>query len=395
MKPRSKVITHLLVAVVAIVLFVSPLCGQDQQPSPADNPNARQLNMLVLGDSILWGQGLTEPHKTTAQVKQWLKDNTNREVNEQVVAHSGAVIGAPQSPLNQPVPTDGEVSFALPTVNQELDRAQNLYPDPSQVDLVLLNGCINDVDVRNLLNAANSVDEIKRMTTERCGAPMQALLRRVMSSFPSAHAIFTGYFPIISERTPNSLLMTAVARMFYQPGRQSSGIKLKELHKRLIAVSRVWYQTSNETLSDDADKINAELSAKGSKQRVLFAEVPFPAEYSFNTRETHLWGFDASFLRKLLAILTLGRVTLKTNDERRNQRINSCNDFYERNPGESVAQKNERERRRMLCRYASLGHPNRKGATVYTEAICARLQALLKESGWLRPQPGTKPASVP
>jgi lysophospholipase L1-like esterase len=395
MKPFSHFMKHPLVAAVTIVFVLSAsICGQSPTPLTPDKPAGSQLNMLVLGDSIMWGQGLNEQHKAWYQVKSWLKENTNRDVRETIEAHSGALVGVSDVPWSNDLQPDGEVSSAVPTVNHELDRALRSYANPSQVDLVLVDGCINDVDVRNLLNAANSSDDVKRMATEKCGMPMQALLRRVANSFPSAHVIVTGYFPIISERTPNSLLMKAMARMFYQPGPKPAKLKQKDLRENLITVSRTWYQASNAALGGAADKVGAELVAKGSRQRLLFVEIPFPAEYSFNAPETRLWGFNASFLRKLLAILTLGKVTLKTNDDRRRQRVASCNEQYQRLAGETASQRGTREMRRMLCWYASLGHPNRKGAAIYADAIVGKLKSLMAETGWLREQTGTRPVTA-
>ncbi len=385
MKPFSHFMKHPLVAVVAIILILSSvISGQSPAPLTPDKPAARQLNMLVLGDSIMWGQGLNEQNKAWYRVKSWLKENTSRDVRENIEAHSGALVGVNDVPWSNDSPRDGEVSSAVPTVNHELDRALKSYADPSQVDLVLVDGCINDVDVRNLLNAANSSDDVKRMATEKCGMPMQALLRRVANAFPSAHVIVTGYFPIISEKTPNSLLMKAMARMFYQPGPRPAKLKQRDLRENLIAVSRTWYQASNAALSDAVEKVTAELVTKGSRQRVLFVEIPFPPEYSFNAPETRLWGFNASFLRKLLAVLTLGRVTLPTNDEQQRQRVASCNEQYKRPASETDSQKGTREMRRMLCRYASLGHPNRKGSAIYADAIVGKLKSLIAETGWLR-----------
>lgn len=395
MKPFSHFMKHPLVAVVAIILILSSaISGQSPVPLTPDKPAARQLNMLVLGDSIMWGQGLNEQNKAWYRVKSWLKETTNRDVRENVEAHSGAVVGVNDVPWSNDSPRDGEVSSAVPTVNHELDRALRSYASPSQVDLVLLDGCINDVDVRNLLNAANSSDDVKRMATEKCGRPMQALLRRVANAFPSAHVIVTGYFPIISEKTPNSLLMKAMARMFYQPGPRPAKLKQRDLRENLIAVSRTWYQASNAALGDAVEKVTAELAVKGSRQRVLFVEIPFPPEYSFNAPETRLWGFNASFLRKLLAVLTLGRVTLPTNDEQQRQRVASCNEQYKRPASETDSQKGTREMRRMLCRYASLGHPNRQGSAIYADAIVGKLKSLITETGWLREQTGTRPATT-
>jgi len=395
MKPFSHFMKHPLVTAVAISLVLASSVGaQSAQPLSSDQPAARQFNLLVLGDSIMWGQGLIEQHKAWYQVKSWLKENTSRDVRENVAAHSGAVVGVNDTAPLDYTPPDGEVSSGVPTVNHELDRALRSYASPVQVDLVLLDGCINDVDVRNLLNAANSSDDVKRMATEKCGLPMQALIRRVADSFPSAHVIVTGYFPIISEKTPNSLLMNAMARMFYQPGPKPAKQKPKDLREGLITVSRTWYQASNAELGAAVDKVTAELAAKGSRQRVLFVEIPFPPEFSFNARETRLWGFNASFLRKLLAVLTLGRVTLDTNDERQRQRVASCNALYQKPAGEKPNQKGEREYRRLLCRYASLGHPNRKGSAIYADAIVGKIKYLIAETGWLRAETGTRPATA-
>ena len=384
------------VNVVAIGLVLSAaISGQSPPPLTTDQPASGQFNLLVLGDSIMWGQGLIEQHKAWYQVKTWLKENTSRDVRENVEAHSGAVVGVNDVPWSNDAPPDGEVSSAVPTVNHELDRALRSYASPSQVDLVLVDGCINDVDIRNLLNAANSSDDVKRMATAKCGMPMQALIRRVANSFPSAHVIVTGYFPIISEKTPDSLLMKAMARMFYQPGQKPAKLKPKDLRANLIAASRTWYQASNAALGDAVDKVAAELATKGSRQRVLFVEIPFPPEFSFNAPETRLWSFNASFLRKLLAVLTLGRVTLKTNDEKLRQRVASCNELYQKAVNEKPGQRGERQYRRLLCRYASLGHPNRKGSAIYADAIVGKLKSVIAETGWLREQTGTGPATGP
>jgi hypothetical protein len=53
------------------------------------------LNMVTLGDSIMWGQGLPEQMKFRNLIKQWIEDQYQgtRKVNEISHAHSGAVTG--------------------------------------------------------------------------------------------------------------------------------------------------------------------------------------------------------------------------------------------------------------------------------------------------------------
>jgi lysophospholipase L1-like esterase len=369
-----------ILAALAAIIFISslPTFGQSAQPAADD----RQFNLLVLGDSIAWGQGLRDEHKAWYQVKTLLEESAGRKVRERVEAHSGAVIGSPGDSGGNPVPPlDGEVNRGLPSVNDQIDNALRSYADPSQVDLVIVDGCINDLDAHRLLNAANTPEGIRELAEQKCGPPMEALLARLTKSFSNAHVIVTGYYPILSEKTSSDLFMRALAKRFYTG---TARMNDKQLRARLIAISKEWYEGSNQMLAAAAGKIDAQLAAKGSRQRVLFAEVGFMPEHSFAAPQSRLWGFDASFLRKLLVVLTLGRVTLKTNDEQRNQRDTSCKDTFRRPAGETKDQERARENRIMLCRLAAIGHPNREGASMYAEAIRKQLKVLISSPGWIR-----------
>src|SRR5256886_12127724 len=214
----------------------------------------------VLGDSILWGQGLKEEHKAWHQVKSWLEQTTGREVREKIEAHSGAVIGsAGDQTDNSTVWLDGEINRAVPTVNEQISYALRSYADRSQVDLVLVDGCINDIDARRLLNASNTPAGIRELAQAKCGAPVAALLEKVVSSFPNAHVIVTGYYPIVSEKTSNDLFMRALNRRLYTPAPGASHRSDKELRRQLIDISKEWYQSSNQKLADAARAVDARL----------------------------------------------------------------------------------------------------------------------------------------
>src|SRR5947208_5900513 len=198
-----------LAAIAAVVLFSLLTFGQ----TPQSVTDRRPLNLLVLGDSISWGQGLKEEHKAWYLVKSWLQQNTGREVRERIEAHSGAVIGT----VNQSEPAafsdlNGELSRAYPTIHGQLDHALKMYADPASVDLVIVDGCINDLDSRRLLNAANTADGIRELAQAKCGAPVEALLARITNVFPNAHVVITGYYPILSEKSANDLFMRALAK---------------------------------------------------------------------------------------------------------------------------------------------------------------------------------------
>lgn len=56
-----------------------------------DDPN-NQLQMLILGDSVMWGQGLLDEEKFWFLTKKWLEKETGRTVVHRLEAHSGATI---------------------------------------------------------------------------------------------------------------------------------------------------------------------------------------------------------------------------------------------------------------------------------------------------------------
>ena len=217
------------------------------------------------------------------------------------------------------------------------------------------------MNARRFLNAANNADGIEALAAEKCGRPVQELLIRIASSFPSAHIVATGYYPVISENTPHDLFMRVLAKRFYAPV-ASEGPKLSddELLKRLASVSNAWYEASNKSLMEAVEKTNAALALKGSRQRALFAKIPFSAEQAFAAKESRLWGFDGTTLRKLLAVVTLGTVNLRSNDEVRSQRASMCEEVFKRLPRETEQQKQTRKNELIVCR-GSVG-PSRLSA---------------------------------
>src|SRR5262249_19820055 len=155
--------------IFAFVVFAFAAAIQAQTAPPA---TPRDLNLVVLGDSILWGQGLKTEHKSWFLVKNWLEENQHVIVRERVQAHAGAVIGSARVAPPRSLMLYGEVNSPWPTLHDQIDDASRAIGDTSQVDLVLLDGCINDVNVRSFLNAANSSRVIETLAQEKCGAPV-------------------------------------------------------------------------------------------------------------------------------------------------------------------------------------------------------------------------------
>src|SRR5258705_8822029 len=121
---------HFTLATLIVFLLAAIASAQ----SPPVKPD-RALNLLVLGDSISWGQGLKDEHKSWHLIKAWLEQNTGRDVHARVLAHSGAVIGSLDDPAGRSLSElDGELSRVYPTINGQMDLAVKEYPDPAEVD---------------------------------------------------------------------------------------------------------------------------------------------------------------------------------------------------------------------------------------------------------------------
>jgi lysophospholipase L1-like esterase len=366
----------------AILVFSQSALAQSAQPAGANSPP--QFNLLVLGDSILWGQGLKDQNKSWYLVKTWLQSN-GHAVRERIEAHAGAVIGSPGAESPKSLTTHGEIASAWPTLHDQIDNAVRSYVDPAHVDLVLIDGCINDVNARKFLNAANTPEGIQELAQEKCGTPVETLLTRIAGTFPNAHIIVTGYYPIMSDKTPRDFFMRALAKRFYAPtGPNGPKISSKEMLARLTIISAAWYEASNRWLTEAVGNANTHLASRGSRQRVLFARIPFEPDHAFSAKRSQLWGFDASLLRKLLAVLSLGKVKLTTNDEVRSLRSSVCRDFLRPKPRETDHEKRARKDQLLTCRLAAIAHPNRKGAVLYAEAIKEQMEIVIRTPGWLR-----------
>lgn len=156
---QSKYLNKSKFLAVWLIVLIAPAAFGQTSTSVVPQPQ-HPIHILVIGDSILWGQGLKTERKTWYLVKLWLEKNTGRKVIERIEAHSGAVIERASATDNL-TSDNREVNLALPMLHDQLDNALKEYADPAQVDLVLLSGCGNDVGLLNLLNAVEEkVDEM-------------------------------------------------------------------------------------------------------------------------------------------------------------------------------------------------------------------------------------------
>lgn len=376
---------------VSLVLFAFAGSAQADCPSGSKPPAGNPLEMLVLGDSIMWGQGLKPEEKFSWRIKCWLQEKTNRDVRQTVFAHSGALLtGAAETPRFKS--NDGEVNLSYPTINEELNRAREFYgPANSKVNLILLNGCINDVDVSNLLNVTTDPNWLRERIHTSCKLGMHDLLKRVTESFPNAQVIVPSYYRIVSDSTADNVFIRLLAKNLNNEEPEARRMTDKEMRARLINLSELWYKVSTADLREAVETINSELASKNLPPQVSYVEIDFWPEHSFSAANTLLWNFifgstNLSGLRRAIVILSFGTSAYKPNDEVRESRIRSCNETFKAPKGvkETPAEKSSRKDRLLICRYASLGHPNQMGALVYTEAIKGHLRSIIDKAGWKR-----------
>jgi lysophospholipase L1-like esterase len=355
---------------------------------PVNPSGGDPLQMLVIGDSIMWGQGLRDDEKFSSRVQCWLQEKTEREVKVHMEAHSGAVISGSASAQPAFTSINREVNMTSPTINDQLDHAIQFYKqNQTSPALILMNGCINDVGVKNLLAASTPLEDLRTQARLNCGEKMQRLLGRVREGFPKAQVIVTGYYPIVSLQSADNAFLRQLVKKLNNQRPQARKMTDKEMRARLVAISDEWYKTSTASLAEAIMKINSD----SSSPKVLFAEIQFGPEHVFAAPETLLWTFlfastNVSGFAKVVVLLSFGTAAYKANDHVRESRIKSCEETYKKPKGikEDKKQKEDRQDLFLICRYASLGHPNHMGALIYTEAIKGQLLQVIDKPGWKR-----------
>jgi hypothetical protein len=127
-------------------------------------------------------------------VQQALLPKHPEGVTIESLAHSGAVIGA-NGATGSPQP--GEVPAPRLSIIEQCDGYSN---SPETVDLVLMDGGINDVGVATILNPLALIPSLDARVTHACHDGMLLLLRKVKAKFSkvTCKILVTGYYPILS-----------------------------------------------------------------------------------------------------------------------------------------------------------------------------------------------------
>ncbi|MFM9949645.1 MAG: hypothetical protein ACKV1O_17035 [Saprospiraceae bacterium] len=334
--------------------------------------------IVSLGDSVMWGQGLLENQKFTELVGQSISlspslSNGRSVYRQDRSANSGAKIlnfsndpadfacsASPSffdvAPPGTPVNFEGEKNCGASSVsNQARQWASIPIEIRNRVSLVLVDGGINDFGVTNLFDPFLSATDLERRVSFCCNRMRDILLENpgtpsaqvtsVRVLFPNATIIVTGYFPVISADTNLFQLIELVISLGFVPAISvfSAGvIPILEVYRsRLITISRVFVETANRTLAAAVQDTN--------DPRVRFAAPVWRDENCVFASDPYLFALQ---------------FPLEPEDPVAENRKAICGTpCLNSNPGQPPNEPGAK------CSFASLGHPNAKGARAYADAI--------------------------
>lgn len=310
------------------------------------------FHMIVIGDSIAWGDGLEQKEKYYYKVADWLQKELKRPIEVTVHAHSGATLKKPQKIANiSCIFANPDLSSWDPTISEQADNIRN----PEDIDLILLSGGINDVSVNTILNPLTNPDEIRSLCNG-IEAPLETVLVKLLSKCINSKIIVTSYYPIVSNDTSESALNVFADGLQNLDPNSIEG-KGFNIIKNIYGVKRTIYILSNNSnifdnqsrlsISKAIEQANQYSVSRFSEKRVAFAPVNFPSNRSYGTNGSWLWELTDPRANN-------GNLT---NDHKYIYRFSLCE--------------------KTLCdpndKINAIGHPNVEGANEYNRTIVSTI----------------------
>jgi hypothetical protein len=363
------------------------------------NPEAKgTLTIIAFGDSVVWGNGDVAEHKWVQLVGKRIADDTGRPVEVFSYAHSGAAL---VNPVGAVVPTlngvpQGDLNSAEPNVPEQATCVAGSH---KSAELVLLDGCINDVNADDIAIPWpfnwTTTDTIQKRVFANCGAPVGAAMEQIEQLYPMATVVQLAYYPIVSDQSHFPEAAGVPSSHEYSSEHElnrlsKEQIKLRRLRgdnreavKTEIAGlpswperSAVFYTQTKLCFEWAIAKVNGlnppdppsvdpnslqscpgkDLSAAAKATKVAHTYLALlpegHPEYAYGTTETHLWKLPFTFLWWTF-----------NKDEMYDARAQICKQVYT-----SVLD-------REVCRINPIAHPNVKGAEAYADAVMTQISA--------------------
>jgi len=287
----------------------------------------------------MWGQGLRDEHKSATLVAQGLAGRYPG-IQPVMLAHSGAVIGRAANCATTTFP--GEMPESCPSILQQIAAFSG---DPDSVPVVMLDGGINDIDIRTILNPFTDPKDLSSDIQQYCYHDMGQLLIQTKARFshPDTKIVASSYFPIITSASDFDLVPPLLEFMgsplpcFLLVDRLTVD---HPIARKIISLCIQFWQESTLALAKAVHDVN-----EGTGPRCYFANVPFTENNSVFAPEAWLFGVGPA-------------VDFAAQDEVGDLRRPQCDVVFK---NDLLA--------RELCYRASGGHPNVTGAQRYAQAI--------------------------
>ncbi|HEX9961854.1 MAG TPA: hypothetical protein VGB00_13025 [Pyrinomonadaceae bacterium] len=341
------------------------LAGQSGYSAPLfpDSEKAGTFDFLVVGDSLVWGQGLREEHKFYHLTKEWLRAEVfknTREINVKVKAHSGASMNLrpfesdalEKAEIGETEFYHPEVNVSFPSINAQIDVARKEYKNSESVGLIMLTGGITDIRLSVILNPLKDNDELKREIVRHCNEKMFEMLTKAATEFPNALIVVVGYYPFLSKYTPARVMLNNLLEIYEFPRPLKSAINnplnrrlLKRYRKKMIERSMIWAQDSTREFKKAVERLNTE----SGKQRAVFVESPIKEENSIAAKKP--------------LVYETGKKG-KAQDALAKERLKVCDETID-----ELKKLTDLKFRARTCELATTGHPNVEGSKAIAEAI--------------------------
>jgi hypothetical protein len=327
------------------------------EPFAGETDGSEFFDIVVFGDSIMWGQGLREQDKFSSLVRNELaatiKEKTNKDIPVRILdvrAHSGAKIGFTLVDRGQ-AGLHGEIPRSHPTIIKQVENYKNFdASSPWKIDLVLVDGCINDVNYKTILNKNVKQSELRNIIWTYCHGDMLELLNTVTTKFaynPEIKIIVTGYYKVFSQDTEMSRM----------PGTIKKAFVIQDSDKTWLDQRwQVWRDESTRALELAVTEANLKFNPSNypGRNQIFFAVPDFRDENAIFASNSFLWG------------VIEGETAYGINrpypvDDVKDERSIACDRYYD----DEFLEFSER----WGCEVASTAHPNRGGALAYANAI--------------------------
>ena len=336
---------------------------------------SRPFELLVVGDSLIWGQGLEEKDKSYNLIAEWLRREAfakTSDVNLKVKAHSGATIffDAKEAAKYRAAGRDenyfykGEVNVSTPSISKQVETAAAEYNTQGRTrgaDLVLLTAGVTDISVEGVLNPYEDPQKLKPMIEEVCGKRVANLLEHTAKYNPDAQIAVIGYYPMLSKRSSRSAVFNAWLEILGIPNWLQGfannplirPILFGRLFNRAVLRSQIWSAESDRQLK----KSVAEHNSKVGREQAIFISSPLTEENAVEAPNTLLFRM---------------RKNGTVEDPQYLARKSECKTAFadlERTTGIKYHLKR--------CTVAAVGHPDPAGARSYFEAIKTAIKPII------------------